>query len=364
MSSAAETGGIAIDAMGGDLGPAEVVSAVALAVAEPSFKDNPMPLTLVGDESLLQAALREEGIEGHPQVAVRHASEVIGMDEKPLQGLKRKRDSSMVRALELVKERKARAILSCGNTGSLMAGGTLMIRPLEGIERPALASIIPTREKRFILIDAGANPDPSPRQMLQNALLGSNYAKVLLRQERPRVGLLTIGTEEGKGSSRIQEAHEELKRAGDVLHYDGLIEGFQVFENRVDVIVCDGFVGNIVLKVCESLFKMLKGYVSDELKANPLRKLGALLSIGAYRSIKEQLNPARYAAAPFLGLKAPVFKAHGSSDRESIAGAIGIIRDSLQFDITEHIRADLRSMEAALEPTGAPPGSLEKEVAS
>lgn len=364
MSSAANSGGIAIDAMGGDLGPDEVVGAVGLAVASPAFRKNPIPLTLVGEEATLNKALHREGLADHPHIAVHHASEVIGMDEKPLQGIKRKRDSSMVRALELVKDGKARAILSCGNTGSLMAGGTLMIRPLPGIERPALASIIPTRKKRFVLIDAGANPDPSPRQMLQNALLGSNYAKVLLHEERPRVGLLTIGTEEGKGSSRIQEVHEELKRANGVLNYHGLIEGFQVFENRVDVILCDGFVGNIVLKVCESLFKMLKGYVRDELTANPLRKLGAFLSIGAYRSIKEQLNPARYAAAPLLGLKAPVFKAHGSSDRESIAGAIGIIRDSLQFDITEHIRADLRALEGLFDLEAGAKESLEKEVAS
>lgn len=357
---------IAVDAMGGDLGPGEVVAAVALFFQNLPRKVDDVSLVLVGDERILSPAVEAAGLSGERRLSIHHATEVISMEERPLRGLKRKKDSSMVRALELVQAKKARALLSCGNTGSLMAGGTLKIRPLEGIERPALASIIPTREEHFILIDAGANPEPTPHQLLQNALLGSNYAKVHLRKDRPRIGLLTIGTEEGKGGGRTQEAHELLKQAGEVIDYQGLIEGFQVFENHVDVIVCDGFVGNIVLKVCESLFSMLKGYVKDELNANPVRKLGALLSIGAYKEIKGQLDPARYGGAPLLGLKAPVFKAHGSSNRETIAGALRIIRDTLHFDITEHILGDLERLASTGDaaPQTLPSPVLEKEVAS
>jgi glycerol-3-phosphate acyltransferase PlsX len=288
------------------------------------------------------------------------------MDEKPLMGIRRKPDSSMVQALHLVRDGRAAALLSCGNTGSLMAGGTLRIRPLPGVERPALGTIIPTRESRFILLDAGANPEPTPSQMCQNAILGSNYAKVAIGKERPRVGLLTIGTEEGKGSARIQNSHTRLKQLDSVIDYAGLIEGFQVFENHVDVVVCDGFTGNIVLKVCESLFKMLSGYLKDELSANWMRKVGAALSMGAYKEIKSQLDPAQYGGAPLLGLKAPVLKAHGSSDKQSIAGALKIAANALKHDMTEHIRLDIEQAAKILEKLeeGDSATGPEKEMAS
>lgn len=350
MLSDPQAKAIAVDAMGGDKGPAEVVHGVAL-----SLKNNPFPkdiekIILVGQEDLLLPTMKEVGIADNPAVEVYHASEVIGMDDKPLQGLKQKKDSSMVRALALVKDGQARALLSCGNTGSLMAGGTLRIRPLEGIERPALATIIPTRENRFILLDAGANPDPTPLQMCHNAILGSNYASHVLGQAKPRVGLLTIGTEEGKGSQRIQESHQKLKQLGGLINYDGLIEGFQVFENKVDVVLCDGFTGNVVLKVCESLFKMLSQYVKDELSANLFRKAGALLSIGAYKAIRKELNPAQFGGAPLLGLKAPVLKAHGSSDRWSIAGALRVAMEALQTDMTTHIHQEIAEANQILQP--------------
>ncbi|MGE9290726.1 MAG: phosphate acyltransferase PlsX, partial [Puniceicoccales bacterium] len=224
----------------------------------------------------------------------------------------------------------------------------------------------PTRESRFILLDAGANPEPTAFQMCQNAILGSNYAKVAIGKKRPRVGLLTIGTEEGKGSVRIHESHERLKQLDSVIDYAGLIEGFQVFQNHVDVVVCDGFTGNIVLKVCESLFKMLSGYLKDELSANIVRKAGAFLSLGAYKEIKHQLDPAQYGGAPLLGLKAPVLKAHGSSDRESIAGALKIAANALKDDLTEHIREDIEQANRILDSIDGENSTEgpEKEMAS
>ena len=350
--------------MGGDLGPQEVAHAVALALKDPNFASDFDELILVGDESILFPALRVAGVSGDKRVEVHHAPTVIGMDEKPLQSIKRKPDSSMVQALGLVRDGRASALLSCGNTGSLMAGGTLRIRPLPGVERPALGTIIPTRHSRFILLDAGANPEPTADQMCLNAILGANYAKVSIGKERPRVGLLTIGTEEGKGSMRIQESHNRLKQLSSVIQYEGLIEGFQVFEDRVDVVVCDGFTGNVVLKVCESLFKMLSGYVKDELSANWLRKAGAYLSMGAYKSIKQQLDPAKYGGAPLLGLRAPVLKAHGSSDRHSIAGALRIAGSALRNDLTEHIQEDINQMTQILSSGDALEKGSEKEVAS
>ena len=366
MFEASAKRSIAIDAMGGDRGPEEFAYGVAIALSDPKFEESFDELIFVGDEAILFPALRKAGISGDKRVDVHHADEVIGMDEKPLVGIRKKPNSSMVQALHLVRDGRAGALLSCGNTGSLMAGGTLRIRPLPGVERPALGTIIPTRESRFILLDAGANPEPTSLQMCQNAILGSNYAKVAIGRERPRVGLLTIGTEEGKGSARIQEAHTRLKQLRPVIDYTGLIEGFQVFQNHVDVVVCDGFTGNIVLKVCESLFKMLSGYLKDELSSNLLRKSGALLAMGAFKEIKHQLDPAQYGGAPLLGLKAPVLKAHGSSDRESIAGALKIAANALTHDLTEHIRSDIQRADEILsnhsEETSE--DGVEKEMAS
>lgn len=341
---------VAIDAMGNDLGPDEIVAGIRIALNRLAPDQADIRLILCGNQDLLHPSLKEHGLGRDSRIEVHPTTEVIGMDEKPLIGLKKKHDASMVRAIEKVRDGEADAILSCGNTGALMAGGTLRIRPMAGVDRPALATIIPTRFTRFILLDAGANPDATAMHLCHNAILGSNYARVVLGKERPKVGLLTIGTEEGKGSVRVRETHEMLKRIDDRIDYRGLIEGFQVFEDRVDVVVCDGFVGNIVLKVCESLFKMLKGYLKDELSQNWLRKAGALLSMGAFNEIKETLNPSQFGAAPLLGLRAPVLKAHGSSNRESIAGAIGVVLDTVRLDMTEHIQEDIRIINDRLIP--------------
>jgi glycerol-3-phosphate acyltransferase PlsX len=340
MESQIPIGTLAIDAMGSDHGPSEIVEGVRLALDKFREADE-STIILVGDELVLNPCLKSAGLENEKRLRVVHAPEVIGMDEKPLQGLKSKRNSSMVVALEMVKAGQAKAILSCGNTGSLMAGGTLKVRPLQGVDRPALATVIPSRDRHFILIDAGADPESKPANMVQNAILGSHYAEVVLGIERPRVGLLTIGVEEGKGNERVNDTHMLLKAINGMINYRGLIEGFQVFDDEVDVVVCDGFTGNIVLKVCESLFHLLKGYLSDELKKTPIRKFGALLSLGAYKSMRQHLSPDQYGAAPLLGLKAPVLKAHGSSNRFAIASATRIALQVVQQDMTEQIQRDI-----------------------
>ncbi|MGF1530421.1 MAG: phosphate acyltransferase PlsX [Puniceicoccaceae bacterium] len=341
---------IAIDAMGNDLGPEEIVEGLRLALNSLPAEGRETRFILFGDEDLLRPILSDAHLLDDRRIVIHPTTEVISMDDKPLVGLKKKTDASMVRAIEAVREGVANAVLSCGNTGALMAGGTLRIRPLGGVERPALATIIPTRHTRFILLDAGANPDATAVQLCQNAILGSHYARVVLGRERPKVGLLTIGTEEGKGGNRIKETHDYLKKIDDLIDYRGLIEGFQVFEDRVDVVVCDGFVGNIVLKVSESLFKMLKGYLKDELAKNWLRQFGALLSVGAFNEIKRTLNPSQFGAAPLLGLRAPVLKAHGSSTRDSIAGAIHVALDTVRLDMTERIQEDIRTMNERILP--------------
>jgi glycerol-3-phosphate acyltransferase PlsX len=335
---------LAVDAMGGDHGPVEVVAGVAMALRE---KDIEARVLLVGDQPTLEKLLAEQGLRGDARVEVVQASEVIGMDEKPMAALKQKKDSSMSRAIDLVKAGRAQGVLSLGNTGALLAGGALKLRPMPGIERPALASVIPSRGHRFVLIDAGANPDAAAIHLLHNAVLGANYARCALGMERPRVGLLTIGTEEGKGSEKVLHAHTMLKAANGVLNYAGLVEGFQLFRGETDVVVCDGFTGTVLLKTLESCFSMLKDFLKDELKANPLRIAGALLAKGAFDAVKQELSPEPLGGAPLLGLTRLVIKAHGSSTRGYVAGAIRIAVATLAHDLTGSIRADLDKLEAA-----------------
>jgi glycerol-3-phosphate acyltransferase PlsX len=347
VNTSGEAGRIAVDAMGGDLGPAEVVEAVRLAVTRTEGLN---PITLVGDEAVLLPLLAKAGLNDRHRVSVHHASEVITMDDKPLAGLKKKKDSSMVRAIELVKDGKARVVVSCGNTGALMAGGTIKLRTMDGIARPALAAIVPREGGHFVLIDAGANPEAKPEHLLHNAILGSHYARVMLNIPRPRVGLMTIGTEEGKGNSLITETHELLKRAADIINYAGPIEGFQVFAEHVDVVVCDGFVGNIMLKSWESLVKFFTTMLKEELKANPMRTAGAILSKGAFSALKERVNPERYGGAPLLGVRGNILKAHGSSNRHAIRSAILAANAIIKADLNHRIEPDIARANALLSP--------------
>jgi glycerol-3-phosphate acyltransferase PlsX len=346
-TSIGETGRIAVDAMGGDLGPAEVVAAVKLALRQ---YDTLNPVTLVGDEAVLRPLLQKAGLDAHPHLSVHHASEVVTMDDKPLMALKRKKDSSMLRAIELVKDGRASVVVSCGNTGALMAGGTLRLRTMEGVARPALAAVIPRENGHFVLIDAGANPESKPEHLLHNAVLGSHYCRVMLGIASPRIGLMTIGTEEGKGNALIAATNDLLKQTGGILNYAGPIEGFHVFSDHVDVVVCDGFVGNIMLKSWESLAKFFSGVLKHELKANPFRATGAVLCQGAFKALKERINPERYGGAPLLGLKGNILKAHGSSNRYAIKSAIHAASQIIKADMNQRIGADIARVNALLDP--------------
>jgi len=336
--SSGQPGLIAIDTMGGDLGPAEVVAAVQLA-----FQQVPdlCPVILVGDEAVLDPLLLQYGLSRGARLSVLHAAETVSMDDTPMAVLRRKKDSSMVRAIELVKNGEADVVVSCGNTAALMAVGTLRLRTIDGITRPALAAIVPREGGHFVLIDAGANPDAKAEHLVHNAILGSHYCRVVLGVESPRVGLMTIGTEEGKGNALISEANELFKRVGDVVNYAGPIEGFQVFKEHVDVVVCDGFVGNIMLKSWESLVSFVRDILRDELKANLLRKAGALLSRGAFNALKQRLNPERYGGAPLLGLKGNILKAHGSSNRRAILSAIKAANGVIAANMNHRIEVDV-----------------------
>lgn len=330
---------IAVDAMGADMGVSEVIRAVALALEKLPTLEH---LVLVGKERGLKRLLKAARLDKDPRLSIYNATEVIGMNEKPVESLKKKKDASMVKAIELVKEGYCQAIVSCGNTGSLMACGTLKLRPMPGVDRPALATVMPNRFKNFILIDVGANPSAKPEHLVHNAILGSHYARIVLECPQPKIGLLSIGTEENKGTQIIQETHQLLKKMGDLIHYDGLIEGFEVFSNRVDVIVCDGFTGNVVLKTCESMFQSLKDFLKDEMKKTPIRLAGAFLSQNAYKSIRDQLDPNQYGGAPLLGLNASILKAHGSSNHKAIMHAIRIATDVVQHNMSHQSSKDIQ----------------------
>jgi glycerol-3-phosphate acyltransferase PlsX len=331
-------GRIAVDAMGGDLGPSEVVAAVKLALAHNAGLN---PITLVGDEALLGPILAHQGLKCGERLSVLHAPEVITMEDKPLHALKKKKDSSMVKAIELVKSGEAKVVVSCGNTGALMACGTLRLRTMDGVARPALAAVVPRQGGHFILIDAGANPESRPEHLLHNAILGSHYCRVVLGVSSPRVGLMSIGTEDGKGNALITETNELLKKVDGIIRYAGPIEGFQVFAEHVDVVVCDGFVGNIMLKSWESLEKFIRSLLREELGANPLRKTGALLSKGAFAAMKERINPERYGGAPLLGLRGNILKAHGSSNRNAIRSAIRAAGEIIKADMNHRMETDI-----------------------
>lgn len=329
-SKSVVSGIIAVDVMGSDLGPEEILSGIELALQQ-----NPdlSGIVATGDDALIMPWLKEHGLADSNRVSVYPTTQIIDMHEKPVFAMKKKRDSSMMRAIELVKDGAAKAILSCGNTGALMAGGTLKLRPQKGIERPALATTIPCRGGHFVLVDAGANPDSRPEHLVHNAILGSKYAEIGLGVKNPRIGLLTIGTEEGKGNETTAPTHNLLKELNGIINYSGLIEGFQTYDGEVDVVVCDGFVGNILLKTSESLYKFLIDAVKAEVMGKPLRMAGAAMMKGAFTDLKTKLSPEQYGGAPLLGLKGNVLKAHGSSNRYAIASAIRIGVEIAQQDM-------------------------------
>ncbi len=330
---------IAVDTMGSDLGPTEFIRGLLYATEELGLDCN---LTLVGNGRLLERLLKVRKLTIDPaKINIHHTTQVIGMDDKPIQALKKKKDSSMAQAIELLRDGKADAVVSCGNTGALMAGGTLRLRPLDGVDRPALGIIVPSKRKPFVLIDVGANPESTSLNLMHNAVLGSNYAKAALGCEKPRVALLTIGTEEGKGNSLINATHTYLQKIDGVINYVGPIEGFQLFDGGVDVVVCDGFVGNIVLKSSEALFGFIGSTIKEELVRNPKRILGAALSKSAFRDMKVRLSPDQHAGAPLLGLKGNILKSHGSSNYIAIANALRIAREVVTHDMIDSISTDI-----------------------
>jgi glycerol-3-phosphate acyltransferase PlsX len=260
--------------------------------------------------------------------------------------------------VELVEEGKAEALISPGNTGALVAAATVKLRRIEGVEHPGIGAIVPSAKQDFVLIDAGAKPDCKPIHLAQFAIMGNIYAREILGRSKPRVGILCNGTEEIKGTDLTREALK-LCQALD-LNFIGYVEGHDLFSDGVDVVVADGFVGNIVLKTCESMGKGMMRMVKRELVANPIRKLGAALARGAFRTIKQRMDPEAYGGAPVLGLNGNVIKAHGSARERAIMNAIRVSTEAIQHHINDTIQQEVAranerlAQSGMLSPSGAP----------
>jgi len=314
MSNTANNLTIAVDAMGCDLGPSVVVDGALQALqAYPGVK-----LVLVGQEDILQAELAK-----HPAnagISVLHAPTIITPDEVPTSAIRQKKDSSLVVGLKYVKEGQASGFVSAGSTGALLTGATVIIGRKKGIERPALGAPIPTRTGFTLLADSGANMDCKPSYLAQFGQLGADYMEKALGVKNPKVGLVNVGTEEEKGNAAAKEAFMLLKESG--LNFVGNVEARDIPAGIVDVAVCDGFVGNIMLKFMEGLAQTMMGMIKEELMSSTMSKLGALMAKGAFGNIKKRFDYREVGGAPFLGLKSLVVKAHGSSDAFAMKNAI------------------------------------------
>jgi glycerol-3-phosphate acyltransferase PlsX len=327
---------IVMDVMGGDAGCGVVIEGVKRAL-EADKKIT--ALFLVGKQEEIQAALEASQLRDD-RVQIVHASEVMTMEDKPTAALRKKKDSSMARAIELVGEGKADAVISLGNTGGILALATLKLRRLPGVERAGIATVIPAPDNEFVLLDSGANIECKPMHLLQYAIMGNIYSREILGYRKPRVGLLNVGTEDGKGNELTLEAFKLCKQID--INFIGNVEGYDLFANRVDVVICDGFVGNVVLKTCESLAMGMISMLKRELNRNPKRQLGAYLAQNALRAIKRRMDPEAYGGAPLLGLNSIVMKAHGSARERSIVSAIRITTETINNRINEAISYEIQ----------------------
>ncbi len=327
---------IALDAMGGDHAPTVTVEGAIDAVNE-----NPgIAVVLIGDEAALSKELNERNYKSS-SITINHASQVVEMDEPPLTALRRKKDSSIRIAIELVKLGKADAMVSAGNSGAVMATALLLLGKLKGVDRPAIAAVMPTIKGLFVLIDAGANVDCKANNLLQFAIMGEAYARTIFNVDSPRIGLLGIGEEDAKGNELTKETFKLMKES--LTNFIGNIEGKNVFIGDADVVVCDGFVGNIALKISEGLAEAISKMLKNEIFERTSARIGYLLMKDAFKSFKKRTDYAEYGGAPLLGLSKPCIISHGRSSSKAIKNALKIAGDFYQKGVLDIISAELIS---------------------
>jgi phosphate acyltransferase len=336
---------IAVDAMGGDHGPGVVVEGAVAAA-----KEFGASVILVGDE----AAIYPELARLDPRdlaVEVRHASQVIGMAETPSVALRRKRDSSLRVAAELVRAGEASAFVSAGNTGAAMAISMFVIGVLRGIDRPAIAAVLPNLKRYTVLLDVGANVAPKPWHLFQYALMGNVYARDILGLDSPRIGLLSVGEEEGKGNELTREVFEHLKESS--LNFVGNVEGRDIYNGHCDVVVTDGFTGNVALKISESLAEMLGAMIKEELTRDLRSRLGAVLAVPAFARFRRRVDYTEMGGAPLLGIDGAAIICHGASPVKAIKNAVRVAGEWAKAGLNEHIKAALDAEVARSEREGS-----------
>ena len=326
---------VAIDAMGGDYGPRVTIPA-ALALLK---QDSQLKVILVGLNDAIEAELRAQKTKLNSRLSIHHASELVSMDESPQSALKNKKDSSMRVAINLVKDGLADACVSAGNTGALMATSRFVLKTLPGIDRPAIAGVLPSKSGTTHMLDLGANADCTPEQLLQFAIMGSVLVSCVRNKPMPTVGLLNIGSEDIKGNEVVKQTAELLKASN--LNFYGNVEGDDIYKGTTDLVVCDGFVGNVALKTSEGLANLMGSFLKEEFKKNLITKLMALISMPVLSAFRKRLDPRCYNGASFLGLRGIVVKSHGGADafafRHAIIKAVEEARSGVLERISEHL---------------------------
>jgi phosphate acyltransferase len=328
--------------MGGDHGPhVTVPAALEFQAREPD-----VDIVLVGLQDALQAELAARGVAAGPRLRLQHASEVVMMDEPPAQAMRFKRDSSMRVAINLVKSGGAHACVSAGNTGALMAISRFVLRTLPGIDRPAIATVLPNmRRGHTYVLDLGANVDCTAEHLLQFGIMGAMLVAAVEHKERPSVGLLNIGVEDIKGNETVKRAAELLRDSG--LNYSGNVEGDDIYKGSVDVVVCDGFVGNVALKASEGVAQMMATALREEFSRSLLTRLLALIALPVIRSFRKRMDHRRYNGASLLGLRGIVIKSHGSADRYAFGQALTRAVEEVRNEVPQRIAARITQLVAA-----------------
>mgnify|MGYP006271885201 CR=1 FL=1 len=329
---------VALDAMGGDHGPSVVVPAALNALVH--FPD--LELILVGDRKQIEPRLHRAAASERERLHIRHAAEVVAMDEPPSQALRNKKDSSMRVAINLVKEGQAAACVSAGNTGALMATGRYVLKTLSGIDRPAIIAALPSKQGHTQMLDLGANVDCTAEHLYEFAVMGSVVCEVVDGISKPRIGLLNIGQEIIKGNEQVKQAGARLERSD--LNYIGYVEGDDIYLGGVDVVVCDGFVGNVSLKTSEGVAKLISGLMRSEFKRNPLTKLAGLVAQPVMHGLRKRIDPRLYNGASLVGLRGVVIKSHGGTDRIGFENAIRIARLEAEANVTQRISNNLKQL--------------------
>lgn len=324
---------IAVDAMGGDHAPEEIVKgALSGALAFPGIE-----VILVGQIDRIEEFLPKSNRPGN--LSIKAATESVEMDEHPAQAIRKKKDSSIVVATRMVKDGEADAVVSAGSTGAQMAAALLGLGRIKGIDRPAIATVLPTLEGGKLVLDVGANPDAKPEHLVQYAMMGSIYAERILGIKNPKVGLLNIGTEESKGNELVQATYPKLKQVP--LNFMGNIEGRDIPYGQADVVVCEGFVGNVMLKTTEGLAGALFQLIKEKITATPIRKLGALAIKSGLKEIGKMMDYAEYGGAPLLGVNGISIICHGSSKEKAILNAIRVAKECVESRFIEGIKEEL-----------------------